>query len=258
MLKKLLLGSATAMVVAAGAAAEPNAPDPPFSWTGCYIGAQVGGGGMDSSWAGNTASPGIGAIYGGQAGCNSQVRQFVIGIEGELWGSGINTLSMSNENYYFYTSDSTGQVKNVVDGAIALRLGYAIDRSLFYGKVGAALGRFNFAENSSFTYNPAYCTGCDSGSLANASATLPGLLLGAGFEYAFLDNWTAKIEYNYIAFGTPTLNYQILNTCNSGVPPCPSYSEPASITAAQSAQIVKVGLNYKFNSWSGKFSFGGP
>lgn len=257
MLKKLLLGSATALVAAAGAAAEPYVPDPPYSWTGCYIGAEVGGGGLDSTWTDNFDGPGIGAIYGGQAGCNSQVRQFVIGIEGELWGSSINTLSVSNgSNPPYSTSESMGQVKNVVDGAIALRLGYALDRSLFYGKVGAALGRFNFAENSSTISYPPFC--CNYGSSANTSATLPGLILGAGFEYAFLDNWTAKIEYNYIAFGTPTLNYQILNTCNSGAPPCPSYTEPASITAAQSQQIVKVGLNYKFNSWGGKFSFGGP
>ena len=31
--------------------------------------------------------------------------------------------------------------------------------------------------------------------------SLSGALLGAGIEYAFLPNWSAKIEYNYMDFG---------------------------------------------------------
>src|ERR1051326_1864264 len=58
-----------------------------FSWTGCYLGGNVGGLWVDSDWTtpgggdsgGHTAS---GVTAGGQIGCNYQTGPWVFGVEG--------------------------------------------------------------------------------------------------------------------------------------------------------------------------------
>ena len=58
---------------------------------------------------------------------------------------------------------------------------------------------------------------------------------GVGVEYAFLDNWSAKIEYNYLTFRSNNLNFTdttqtfVLNT-----------------SIQQQLHLVKVGLNYRW------------
>ena len=44
---------------------------------------------------------------------------------------------------------------------------------------------------------------------ASGSGTQTGGLLGMGVEYAFLPNWSAKLEYNYIDFDTRSFNASI-------------------------------------------------
>jgi opacity protein-like surface antigen len=38
------------------------------------------------------------------------------------------------------------------------------------------------------------------------SATLDGLLIGLGLEYAFFNNWTAKFEYDYLGFDSKNVS----------------------------------------------------
>jgi len=78
---------------------------------------------------------------------------------------------------------------------------------------------------------------------------VPGVLLGTGFEYAFLDNWTAKLEYNYINFGHPLTTFT--QTC-SGLGIGPADCPPFGHTRRDTKQILKVGLNYKFG-WGGPY-----
>lgn len=66
----------------------------PYSWTGFYVGAQVGGAWNDSRWSPLSApgfdpfnTNGSGVVYGGQIGYNYQINRFVIGIEGDFAGS---------------------------------------------------------------------------------------------------------------------------------------------------------------------------
>jgi len=88
----VLLGLMGAQALAADLPLRSPPPVAPlFTWTGCYVGGQVGGG-----WGRETASapvlaPGIsvtgdtsGVIGGGQIGCNYQFAPtWVIGIEGD-------------------------------------------------------------------------------------------------------------------------------------------------------------------------------
>jgi outer membrane immunogenic protein len=62
-------------------------------------------------------------------------------------------------------------------------------------------------------------------------------MLGAGLEYAFLGNWSAKLEYNYLMFNAITPTF----TTTGGL----AVIGTASIKA--NTQILKAGLNYRFN-----------
>ena len=65
------------------------------------------------------------------------------------------------------------------------RAGYAWDRILFYGTGGAAFGNVQTV----------------AGALPYDSVTQTGWTAGAGVEWAFLPNWTAKVEYLYVDLG---------------------------------------------------------
>lgn len=56
--------------------------------------------------------------------------------------------------------------------------------------------------------------------LGLANSAQVGGLLGMGVEYAFLPNWSAKLEYNYIDFGTRSFN-AALNASFAGTPLAP-------------------------------------
>jgi outer membrane immunogenic protein len=225
--------------VSAGSAADialpmKAAPVVPFTWTGCYVGVQAGVGAQTDGFATNESegfngANGWGAIAGGQIGCNYQINQLVVGIEGDgVWSSIQNTGG-------FTDSDGEGfraRTKNLWDADVALRVGAAFDRLLVYGKGGVSWGGFNFRESE---IGP----GSD-GFYETGSRTLPGLLIGVGMEYAFLGNWTAKIEYNYIAYAQTEIGF---NEYTGGVLiPGDHFSESFGATK----QIIKFGVNYKF------------
>jgi outer membrane immunogenic protein len=218
---------------------------PVFSWTGCYLGGNVGAGANFSSWTDSEyEGNGIGAVAGGQVGCNYQIKRLVVGIEGEFDWSGIR--NRYNENYpeigdpdynngsYIYST----QTQNLWDSTLALRAGFTPwDDLLIYGKVGAAWGSFKNSETccNYSALDP------DNYSYYSGAKVVTGLVFGAGFEYAITQNWTAKLEYEYIDYGNPSFNFAY-NSQNDGTPVSGSYTT----TNGQHMQIVKVGLNYLF------------
>ena len=111
----------------------------------------------------------------------------------------------------------------------------AIDRALVYGKAGWVVGRFDWYAADVNCGN--FCT------ITQGSATLDGLLIGVGLEYAFTNNWTTKFEYDYLGFGSKNVAFK--TTC---VPP--AFCGPSGVTTTQNVSadkhIFKVGLNYKF------------
>jgi len=241
-LSALIAAPATAAELAVKAPPAPYVP-PLYSWTGCYLGVHIGAGELHADWTDEDfgEGSGIGVAGGFQTGCNYQIRQLVVGVEGEFYWSSIEAkhddLTIPGSEFHFST-------KNTRDASVALRLGYAFDRLLLYGKVGADWGRLEWTGSSIFP--------CDTGTCINqnvAERTVPGVLLGTGFEYAFLDNWTAKLEYNYINFGHPLTTFT--QTCSGpGIGPadCPPFGH----TRRDTKQILKVGLNYKFG-WGGPY-----
>ena len=239
-MRKQLLTSAAVLALSAGAAfasdlpthkAPPPPPPPPvFSWTGCYVGLHAGGDFGNSTWRSSSYSWGdvgmgtSGAIGGGQVGCNYQVQNFVIGAELEIWGSSLTgsttrtTDAEGVETYGFKTrSDFAGD--------LALRGGYAIDRTLLFGKVGIAEARYQFT--NTFSFDPSFPD--------RGSATYTGLLLGLGVEYALDLHWTVKGEYDYINYGSRNVGMYY----GAGV-----LDYTPSIRNTEN--ILKVGANYKF------------
>jgi outer membrane immunogenic protein len=192
--------------------------DSTINWTGCYLGVHGGGGVLNDSYAGRN---GYGLLAGGQAGCNYQYTRLVFGIEGEASWSGL-----SNDNRVSgvgFTTDTT--TRNRWDADVAFRIGIITsDRVLPYAKIGGAWGGFNYSTTGPGAF------------FQQGSATLPGLLIGGGVEYAFSPNWTGKVEYNSI-FVRDNVNFTV---CGPGA---------CAVTSTQSAakQTVKVGINYMFH-----------
>jgi outer membrane immunogenic protein len=210
-------------------------PPPPFSWTGFYIGGHAGAGVMlDQGFTANNFlddKHGIGALAGGQIGYNWQMGMFVLGIEGEGFWSGMKVTQDQFDGVNPGILGSTATVKNKWDYDIAGRFGIAIDHALIYGKAGWVAG--NFAWNLTDTTSPGFNV--------NGSATLNGLLIGLGLEYAFTNNWTVKFEYDYLGFGAKDVVFITV--------PC-SNCTPLTTTQNVSADkhIFKVGFNYLFNA----------
>jgi outer membrane immunogenic protein len=231
----------TALLAAPAMAADmpvkyvPPAPPPIFSWSGCYVGVHVGAGWQVSSFAVGEGSgisvpaSGIGGVGGVQAGCNVQWRMFVIGLEGEFWGSTLydRDFFQSGSN----TSESTS--RNRYDGAISVRSGVAFDRAFIYGKLGAVWGKFDYDSTFTSTFSSATVTG---------SSTITGVLIGVGFEYALTDNWTTKFEYNLIDYGN-----KIVDFTETGCNPAGCDILVFRQTVKEQKQLAKIGINYKFD-----------
>jgi len=71
---------------------------------------------------------------------------------------------------------------------------------------------------------------------------LDGLLLGVGIEHALTNNWTVKLEYNYLKYGSKEVS--IIACDNNSTPAC---SLPFTNTYHADKQIFKIGANYLFN-----------
>jgi outer membrane immunogenic protein len=189
-----------------------------YNWTGFYIGGNIGGGFANSSWsdpftgANNTFNKN-GFIGGGQIGYNLQYNWLVFGVEGDfdwtgLSGSSIDSIGDAINTKTEWTATATG------------RIGAAFDRLLVYGKGGIAFAHDHSSVSNIFA------------SSANQSLDRTGWTAGAGLEYALDRNWTAKLEYDYLGFGSEGLS----------IPTLPVYASNASLNV----QEVKFGINYKF------------
>jgi outer membrane immunogenic protein len=186
MLNRIVPALAALVVAAPALAADlpsmKGAPLPPpvmvaYDWTGFYLGVDLGG-----AWAQSKFNPALvnlnssSVLGGGFLGYNRQYGNFVIGLEGDVQGLGINTVAPAG----------AFRVKESVLGSINGRLGYAFDRVLVYAIGGVAF------TNTSFTVAAAGPFYTDNN---------VGFDVGGGIEYAFLPNWTLRGEYRYYDFG---------------------------------------------------------
>ena len=202
MFRKFLLASAGVLAVTAAvhaadlpmrSAPPAYAPPPPpvFTWTGAYVGGQVGYEfGRDSSYVpgifpGVSSSP-SGIVGGAHVGYNYQMGMFVAGLEGDVNGS----------NYHggvFNGFTGTGDNSRIgIDGSVRGRVGVAFDRALIYATGGAA-----FASLQDSYVGPG-------GAFSQFNHSPVGWTVGGGLEYAITNNWSIRAEYRYTDYGRVT------------------------------------------------------
>lgn len=184
-----------------------------YNWTGFYAGLNAGYG---------FTSNRNGAVGGGQIGYNWQNGIWVYGLEADIQAAG----ETGSKN----VTDTTGLVtlsenrKLNYFGTVRARLGLAQDRMLYYVTGGLAY--------TTIKRNVAALTGAvGTDSASNSKA---GFAVGAGLEYAFAQNWSAKLEYLYMGYSGTT------NTYNNIVP---------AVTVSNGRltdNVVRVGVNYHF------------
>jgi outer membrane immunogenic protein len=235
-MKKFLLG--TVALVALGATVPALAADlgarnnytkapvyaaPLYNWTGFYIGGHIGGAfSSDNNFNGLVAgNNGNGRFLGGlQAGADYQFApNWVAGIEGQYSWLGNNS-SVIFPGGYIYTNNQRAL------GSVTGRLGYTWGPALLYVKGGYA-----YSDN-----NETVTLGGVATPFALNAGHSNGYTVGAGLEYMFAQNWSAKAEYQYYDFGNSRFT--------APVPLVPFGS------FRNDDHTVKVGLNYRFN-WGG-------
>jgi outer membrane immunogenic protein len=259
-----LLMSAAAAVMVSGTAFASDLPSrtmappspylaspPVFTWTGFYVGANAGAalgndnnGGVTPNGF-TTPAPGTGYVLnrnantqftgGGQVGYNWQSGAFVFGLEADFDYLGNNSNgggvpSGATPPYFVALHGGNDDFLGTARG----RLGYAVDRALFYVTGGLAYG--GNSGNGSATYYPS--SGGPYAYTSSGNNSNVGYALGGGVEYAFTQNWSARLEYLYVDLGDRNTTY----SAPAGAPVGSSFVA----TNHDRDNILRVGLNYKF------------
>jgi outer membrane immunogenic protein len=221
-------------------APPPPPMPPPFSWTGFYIGGNLGGAwahrdfrddqfGLDFD---NGNNNGV-FIGGAQVGFNYQINSLVIGVEGTFdWAANNN-------------NNSTGIIVPTLAGdlvqisandrwiaTVAGRLGWAAwERGLIYVKGGGGWIGANSVTATNLTTGASITV--------DNNATLSGWLVGGGIEWAFAENWSVKFEYDFLGLNSRTFTVPAGSPFFAG--------DTFSTSNNNNVQMAVVGLNYRFN-----------
>lgn len=257
--------AAAATFSAAVFAAEPAPappPPPPFTWTGIYVGGQIG-----YAWSNNNlyyvaydpvaalgfnpsvfSSPG-GLIGGAHVAFNYQIDKprggFVIGVEGSVDGTSLSNTAMTG--FAGFGGSSLSASSNAdIQGSIRGRFGIAWDRFLMYATGGVAFGGFN--TNYSVAGNISGLASINGGAPFFASNsfsnTRVGWTAGGGISYAVTPNWIVFAEYRYTDFGTVG-NTALATPAFATVPGLAGGVLYSNRTLNENQ--VQVGFSYKFD-----------
>ncbi len=234
---KCLAGAAWLLSPLAAHSADLAVKAPPapvaatvYNWTGLYVGVN-GGWGWGQQDPLNVISTRFdrdsfninGGMVGGTVGAQIQQGIIVLGVEADMDWADISGSRLTSPSI---AGIPIGGVFNFNTkwealGTARLRAGVALNNWLIYTTAGAA-----FVEE---TASGTTLSGVPCGTLGIIPSCAdshwrPGLAVGAGAEYAFASNWTAKAEYLYIA------------TVGTGV-------------STDHVNVVRAGINYKFGGF---------
>ena len=246
----------------------PMAAAPIFTWTGFYAGANVGYGHLQTSTNHNAAGSGSGSsgsppasgsgsgtslgktqhsangVLGGlQFGYNYQFGSFVAGLEADIALASIRSSSSVQGAAQSSSSGAGPATTNLTSsdtmsslGTVRGRLGFAVDKSLFYVTGGFAYARVHNSLSFNLTQSPIY----DVGVTANSDTWKTGWTLGAGMEYALSAKWSVKAEALYFDLGKQKFDVSTTKAI-SGI-------GTAGLAGnwQNSGVIARVGINYRF------------
>jgi outer membrane immunogenic protein len=209
-------------------------PPPPFSWTGFYVGGNLGG-----AWAGHSLTDNIygltwdtgtdkGAfVGGGQAGFNYQYGTLVVGVEAEFDG-----IANSNNGRGVFVAPLGDTItvtrNNRWITTLAARFGVAHENLFIFAKGGGG-----WIGNNGLTVTD-LTTGASITGIGNDKT---GFLGGVGAEWAPVNHWTVKAEFELFTMSNRTITVPL------GAPVLAS----DSFTGNRNVLIAKVGFNYLFN-----------
>ena len=268
MLRPLLLTGVFSALVAGHAVAADMTPQfkvpPPvayYDWTGFFVGGNAGYGvGRDPTSATITGVAGVANVFnsenitmsptgwlgGVQLGYNWQNGHMLLGVEGDWQWTGQRDracLYLCLPSTVFGGPFSLNEEQKIDWFAtVRGRVGYTADHWLWYVTAGAAFARIesnHVYANGAGLLNPQIPTTL---AASNATFNRGGVALGAGVETALAGNWTAKLEYLYLDFGSVTDTFGAVN------PPTLGPGAPVNITHTSDIRdhIIRAGLNYRF------------
>ena len=250
-MRKVLIGSLMFAAVSAGPAVSADLPPMSqrpiatgtFSWTSWYVGGFVGG-----AFTGNaeTSVPCGGPLgcrlspFGGEiasynlssAGYNYQIpgSAIVFGLEtefGALRLTGSSSFASVSPLAFAPNLTASTTIGNWYN-ATTLRLGWAWDYVMFYGKGGFAVSTIESTIADNRGLGP-----------GTGKKDIFGWAFGGGVEYVLAPRWSVKAEYLWLG-----LNHS-LQVC---APVTPGFvgggGTFCSTTNTQAVQTFKVGVNY--------------
>jgi outer membrane immunogenic protein len=234
-MKRPLIAMAMASLLAASSASAADLParlkapavtNAGYDWSGFYAGIN---GGYSWGRSGATVAAGTpaaidirqnvdGGLGGGQIGYNWQVnRTWVLGVEADIQATGergrsVDPLTAVRIGRVGVTGTSASSTDFPWMATFRGRAGILADPSLLlYATAGLAVGELAFATQP--TLSVQLFDGLNAPVGAPTTATGPGLsdrqtrlgwTVGAGLEKKFSANWSAKLEYLYLDFGSRT------------------------------------------------------
>jgi outer membrane immunogenic protein len=237
----LVCGACAAdLPVAPGASYYPAAmtPVPIYNWGGLYIGGNAGGAWASQGNVGTTDIPtgtatstvtarSVGFAGGGQIGGNWFIApSFVLGVEGDFD-------ALTNKSSVI-SADGTNRHDNRLRFLSTMRgrFGLTADRFMLYLTGGFAWGENQITRTQlSGTVNNA-----GPGTVETLDRNRYGWTGGAGVEYAFAQNWTARAEYLYTQLDGISYTFPL--------------AQRMSATGLGGISEVRAGVNFKFD-WGG-------
>jgi outer membrane immunogenic protein len=247
----LLAAAAVSTAALAADLPVPGAPAyvPPayrpalYNWSGFYFGGHVGAGLLEDVVTDTTTtalqpagtqtklSP-YAVIGGGQAGINLEFNPVVVGAEVTFTGSDISGTQVTPSLIAVTSQQSISAPKWYATATG--KLGFAANDLLFYAKGGAAWMHVDYTQDVTA-----------GGVIAEQiiADTRYGYTAGGGVEYAFNENFSGRIEYDFLDFGTK--NYSFNNLAPVG--------GPLPVAIKSQSHLLTAGMNYRFN-WGGGFA----
>jgi outer membrane immunogenic protein len=200
------------------------------TWTGCYIGGNVGGAfgtasATDNVTGAEVSGDGSGFAGGGQVGCDYEFGGgFVIGLRNMFdWTSNSKSGTFPAGAFGGPAGSAVANFDNQWFDTLTGRVGYAVapDWLLYFQGGGAWVHT-----STNVTYG-----GIQYGQTSN---TRSGWTIGGGVEWMFAPHWSAFIEGNYMDFGSEDVNVTGFR----------SVVYPVTFKATESN--VLVGVNFRF------------
>ena len=210
-------------------------PVPFYDWSGFYVGVNIGGSwghssstntALDGTYVSSGSRTDSAVIGGGQVGYNFMAApHLLLGVEADIQASSAKNTATSPDGTNSYSSklDDFGTARG--------RVGFTQDNWLFYGTGGFAWSYGSVTRSQLVTVASVPPIPAPSGTVETVNNTRTGWAAGAGIEWGISQNWTARVEYLYLDFGTTTSVFPLSNRQQ---------------TTSASMNIARFGVNYKF------------